>query len=211
MSLTDKVLAACELRPGPWPTEPGCCAWCGAKLTGRQRRWCAGGECESEFTRQHNWQAARAAAIKRDGGVCTTCGADPGTPELLAWWSFVQAVTLISLYMGVESLAVWAAAEGLDLERDRQATWNAWRDEMDRRALPFRSAHRIVQDARQAVQLEVNHITPIMGRHAEFGCHHHLEGLETLCHRCHVQETARQFGYRTATPDPQLSLLDGAA
>lgn len=42
--------------------------------------------------------------------------------------------------------------------------------------------------------LEVNHIEPILGRHGQNGCHHHLEGIETLCHACHVTETNRQFG-----------------
>jgi 5-methylcytosine-specific restriction endonuclease McrA len=41
--------------------------------------------------------------------------------------------------------------------------------------------------------LEVNHIIPVMGRHGQSGCHHHLDGLETLCHDCHVDETNRQF------------------
>lgn len=42
------------------------------------------------------------------------------------------------------------------------------------------------------VRLEVNHITPILGRHAVSGCHHHLDGIETLCHDCHVATTAEQ-------------------
>ncbi len=198
MGVTDEVLASCPLRPGPWPTAPGTCAWCGTALTGRQRRWCAGGGCEREFTHQHNWQAARAAAIKRDGGACTRCGADPEMPELRAWWSIVRSVTLIRHAMGVESVHVWTAANGFDLAGDRVTAWRAWRAEMDRRCEPYTAARLVLDQALRAVQLEVNHLTPILGRHAEFGCHHHLDGLETLCHRCHVAETARQFGYRTA-------------
>lgn len=52
-----------------------------------------------------------------------------------------------------------------------------------------------------ASPLETNHKEPILGRHAEVGCHHHQEGLEVLCHGCHVDETNRQFGrgkYRVA-------------
>lgn len=64
----------------------------------------------------------------------------------------------------------------------------------------YQEAYRLLQRARAAVRLEVNHREPILGRHAEFGCHHHLDGVETLCHRCHVAETARQFGHRTAAP-----------
>jgi hypothetical protein len=44
--------------------------------------------------------------------------------------------------------------------------------------------------------LEVNHKTPILGRHAEVGCIHHLAGLETLCggggRSCHQAETNGQ-------------------
>lgn len=43
--------------------------------------------------------------------------------------------------------------------------------------------------------LEVNHKTPLAaqdGAGYETGCQHHQEGLETLCHRHHLEETARQ-------------------
>jgi hypothetical protein len=39
---------------------------------------------------------------------------------------------------------------------------------------------------------EVNHKDPLVGRGYHQGCHHHLDGLETLCHPCHVVETTRQ-------------------
>lgn len=44
----------------------------------------------------------------------------------------------------------------------------------------------------RAHALEVNHITPVLGRHAEAGCWHHQDGLEVLCHAHHVEETNRQ-------------------
>ena len=50
----------------------------------------------------------------------------------------------------------------------------------------------------QACELEVNHIEPRVGRGYASGCHHHLEGLETLCHRCHVHTTSAQHGARRA-------------
>jgi hypothetical protein len=65
---------------------------------------------------------------------------------------------------------------------------------------------RICIDQRRCVRcgsdewwtFEVNHRTPIMGRHAETGCHHHLDGLETLCHGDHVTTTTEQFAaYRS--------------
>lgn len=45
---------------------------------------------------------------------------------------------------------------------------------------------------RQACTLEVNHKVPRRGAGYDAGCHHHLSGLETLCHRCHAAVTAEQ-------------------
>lgn len=39
-------------------------------------------------------------------------------------------------------------------------------------------------DKREA---EVNHITPLNGVRPHFGCCHHQENLEVVCHACHVQ------------------------
>ena len=46
--------------------------------------------------------------------------------------------------------------------------------------------------------LEVNHVVPLAslewfdGNRGRESCAHHLDGLETLCHDCHVVETRRQ-------------------
>lgn len=40
--------------------------------------------------------------------------------------------------------------------------------------------------------LEVNHIEPRCGRGYNMGCAHHVSGLESLCHRCHVKVTTAQ-------------------
>jgi len=40
--------------------------------------------------------------------------------------------------------------------------------------------------------LEVNHIEPLNGDRPDWGCCHHQEGLEVLCHSHHVRETAAQ-------------------
>lgn len=61
--------------------------------------------------------------------------------------------------------------------------------------------------------LEVNHITPILGRHAKAGCWHHQNGLETLCHAHHLEITKQQNSERrsrlrqeTATAQSQLAM-----
>lgn len=175
MTVTDDTLAVCELRPGPWPPAERSCVWCGTALAGRRRRWCSD-ECERTFTREHNWQAARAAALERDGRRCTKCDLDPEALEL-------------------ELEAVLVFAQVVDMLTGRDSYPRRW------------ARRRSVGTWRRTVRLEVNHRTPILGRHGEFGCHHHVAGLETLCHDCHLDVTAEQFGHRRAMPAPP-SLFD---
>lgn len=113
----------CSLAFGDNPDRH--CAWCGTDLPKRRRRWCSDA-CDNEFGRNHAWNAARPAALRRDDHRCTREGCD------------------------------------------------------------------------SRLKLEVNHRTPILGRHHEFGCHHHLAGLETLCHRHHVDVTNAQRAARRA-------------
>jgi 5-methylcytosine-specific restriction endonuclease McrA len=40
--------------------------------------------------------------------------------------------------------------------------------------------------------LEVHHVDPRLGQGYGAGCHHHVDMLLTLCHRCHVAETNAQ-------------------
>ncbi len=63
-------------------------------------------------------------------------------------------------------------------------------------------------------RLEVNHIEPRNGAGYGNGCWHHQSGLETLCHRHHVEETNRQRAARrdgtplpARMPAPALSLF----
>lgn len=44
----------------------------------------------------------------------------------------------------------------------------------------------------QACAVEVHHRVPLLGAGYGAGCHHHLDGLETLCHRHHVAVTLLQ-------------------
>lgn len=178
MTVTDHVLATCELRRAPWPTPERCCAWCGNELPKRSRRWCSR-DCSDDFTRQHNWQWARDAAKARDRHRCVKCGHDPAAIEqqALAALTALHVIRIATLPpIGRHSL------------------------------LP----HTIVARHRATWRLEVNHITPVLGRHGTFGCHHHLDGLETLCHPCHLDVTAEQFGHRRPHHHPTL-FDEGAA
>jgi hypothetical protein len=78
---------------------------------------------------------------------------------------------------------VWSVAREAAKKRDN---WTCVRPDCGRRRM---------------AGLEVNHVVPILGRHAEVGCHHHLDGLETLCHDHHLITTAEQFG---RDPSPEV-------
>ncbi|HEX9995161.1 MAG TPA: hypothetical protein VGB14_19715 [Acidimicrobiales bacterium] len=148
---------------------PEGCDWCGAKLTGRARRWCSTA-CSTAYWENHGWNEAREAAKRRDGNRCVRCGHDPHEERQRR----EEFAHLLCLVCG--PVSTWAPSA-------QEAYWMFLR----------------------VPSLEVNHINPVLGRHAVVGCHHHLDGLETLCHRCHVEETARQFGHRRASaPEPSL-------
>lgn len=50
--------------------------------------------------------------------------------------------------------------------------------------------------ARKFMILETDHVEQILGRHAQTGCHHHLDGLRTLCAHHHLE---RHHGPRQPT------------
>ncbi len=117
----DAHLLTCPLST--WEGDPKRCRWCNAELPKRRRRWC-GDEHAREWDRNHFWNAARFAALRRDGEKCIRCGDHD--------------------------------------HRDADGIWHSAR-------------------------LQVHHKEPILGRHGETGCHHHLDGLETLCHTHHLE------------------------
>lgn len=55
------------------------------------------------------------------------------------------------------------------------------------------------------IGLEAHHLIPVLGRHGESGCHHHLEGLVTLCADCHL-EAHRELRERERAPKGQLEI-----
>lgn len=69
----------CDLLP--YEKQPGRCARCGAPLTGRQTRWC-GETCKDYYERNHYWQLARPAALRRDLYRCRRCGWSPLAKQL---------------------------------------------------------------------------------------------------------------------------------
>ncbi len=76
-----------------------------------------------------------------------------------------------------------------------------------RKAAKRRDGYRCLQCGSKD-SLEVNHIVALadQGHSGNYGwsCRNHLDGLVTLCHACHVIETARQRKERNvvSVPDP---------
>ena len=146
----------------------GRCNWCGVELTGRQVRWCSP-DHRDIFAIHHYWTDARAAALKRDARTCQRCGRSEQPEDLWAWRRFLESIRPRPHLRDVPDWREWTTVT---------ADWQA--------------ADDILRAEERARSMEVNHKVPILGRHAEAGCHHHLDGLETLCHRCHVEVTATQ-------------------
>lgn len=90
-------MAVTDLDTAPWPSAPACslddvlipfrnvagkCDACGKELTGRQQRWCSF-ECSRVQVSNHDWNAARKAAKRRDGHRCVKCGKGDDVDHLL--------------------------------------------------------------------------------------------------------------------------------
>ncbi len=58
----------------------------------------------------------------------------------------------------------------------------------------------------RVVAVEVNHIDPRNGAGYGNGCHNHQDGLETLCHSCHVVTTTQQGRDRRREASPQYAM-----
>lgn len=133
-------MPGCELLP--YDTAAGHCRACGQTLPSTRKSWCSP-DCRNVYDRNHYWDSARRAAIRRDRG-CVKCG----------WVRDEYDQTCDG------QLFLWSCAA---LRNRGPDNW-----------------------------LEVNHVTPRQGAGYGTGCAHHLSGLETLCHRCHIKVTRRQ-------------------
>lgn len=159
----------CTLMP---PHRDGHCDWCGLRLSGKRRRWCSDG-CMKEFRRQHDWDTARDAALVRDGYKCQRC-------EVLTVGAFEEDWALLP-------------------SAPQRPRWEQYDDEgAFQKAIEEWSPRWKVFTIRVVKPLmpEVNHKTPLVGQGYAWGCVHHSDNLETLCHRCHVQVTKWQRSER---------------
>lgn len=120
-------------------------------------------ECSDTYWGSHQWGVARQMALKRDEYRCVKCGSDGGTIYKCSMWTCQKP---------------WPCEKAGQEETIRGY------------GRPLKRTHQRVV---MVGKLEVNHIEPRKGGGYNNGCHHHLEGLETLCHPCHVKVTTAQL------------------
>lgn len=129
--------------------------------------------------------ACTASAWQGTEGQCRWC-AKPLTGRRTRWCS-----DACSAEFGRNHFWTWASHAAK--RRDNQQCTECRCDprEARDRALAEGLSARL---ARRYIVLQVHHKVPVLGRHAEGGCHHHLAGLETLCLHHHL---GRHHGLQT--------------
>ena len=114
-------------------------------------------------------------------GHCSLASCDkPLTGRQTRWCSQKCAYVFLNQHQ-------WSRAQRLALRRDKYTC----------QACGFTAAKRADRIGRMIWRrrhhgMEVNHIHPLNGRGYQIGCVHHLDNLQTLCHKCHLEVTARQ-------------------
>lgn len=163
--------------------QPGECTWCGKQVSGRRRTWCSD-DCVHAALSRHDWNSAKTAALKRDGRRCTTCGRSPAD------------LAVVLHLLGQNAPRWWWGGHGATIRVQRPIRLASHVAEALGRPDPT-AADRLLVDTITAaaldVRLEVNHIDPRRGGGYGPGCWNHLDNLETLCHRCHLDVTAEQL------------------
>lgn len=193
-SRTEQLVIECPLYS--W-SGPGHCYVCDKDLGEPRRRWC-GDACKASFSNDHNWNSARMAVLRRDGG-CVRCEHKGGIPDDVRAWERFLRIVCGQRFVRV-AYRDWHRTLIETEGPSRGGDWKKRDRELRKRCeaetgLPLARWHefeRLMGSIYHDFTLEVNHITPILGRHGEFGCLHHRDGLETLCGRCHKDETRQQ-------------------
>lgn len=184
----DPMIVACDLSA--FTGEPGTCRWCAKPLPLKKdggvagnRRWCSE-PCTRAFFPLHDWQEARAAALRRDGWACQVCG-------VIGWEQVPDAVLGNTKRMP----PVWPAPRltgGQGAELFRRELW------------AYHRQKRESERPQGSHVLEVNHIEPRRGEGYTTGCWNHLDNLQVLCRACHGKVTGAQRRARARGDDDRI-------
>lgn len=188
----DPMIVACDLSA--FTGVPGTCRWCAKPLPRKKdggvagnRRWCSE-PCTRAFLPLHDWQEARAGALRRDGWACQVCG-------VVGWEQVPDAVLGNTKRMP----PVWPGPKGSTVG----PLGDVYRIEY---GAHYRENLRLSRRRDRPGQhlLEVNHIEPRRGEGYTTGCHNHPDNLQTLCRACHGKVTGAQRRARARGDDDRI-------
>lgn len=140
----------------PHIETPGVCNRCGTTLTGRRTQWCSDG-CQDVMRREHDWNAARYAALQRDHHCCVRCGGDGREQRAQRWEHVTSAWTLqrlgIHIPAGEHVLVAhlrhpWLEVNHIDPRVGRGYGWGCWNHSANLETLCH--AHHVDETRRQA-------------------------------------------------------------
>ena len=98
---------------------------------------------------------------------------------------------------------IWGYARDVAIKRDGGKCRRCGGDAEERTPYAGRGGRVLYHTI---VAAEVNHIVPREGAGYGNGCHNHQDGLETLCHKCHVETTTQQGRARRRAASPQYAM-----
>lgn len=170
----------------------GKCRWCGGEAKPPRRYWC-GDACVEAYMIAGNAEHARRAVAKRDEGFCSGCGLDTRhmTEQLRR-----LVIAEYQAWQGVGSLPMWGGFVRLANFPERMPRYHAICEQYQipvhkREAIVFKascvSSYGVIKRPSLDSLWEADHIVPVVEGGGACG----LEGLRTLCYRCHAYETAR--------------------
>jgi 5-methylcytosine-specific restriction protein A len=161
----------------------GICRWCGEPVAPPRRSWCGDG-CVEEYLSRSSSAGLRAAAYRRDRGVCGLCGCDTEKVKRVMRAAFSAYLeTRFGTTKRADSswrpgmFSMWSAARAADpvFQLFVSLGWTASRLQND----------DSLWDA--------DHIVPVVEGGGETG----LENIRSLCLPCHKAET-RELARRRA-------------
>ncbi len=163
--------------------QAGECTWCGKKVSGRRQTWCSD-DCVHQYKLRNDVGYAGRAVRKRDHGVCANCGLDSEQAlEQLRWLNkelLAKEPQPPGLYRWVHP-RVAVLAEGLGYLLTRRVRYFA-----GGKSEPYYVLEHCPWHA--------DHIVPV----CEGGGQCDIDGLRTLCLKCHKYETALLAARRKA-------------
>lgn len=165
----------------------GLCRWCLGTVAPPRRTFCSD-PCVREWEVRSNPSVLRRLVFKRDGGVCSGCGADCHTLHrdltVLSEKSaveFLKRVGELGLERRVPRRALWSAIATLELA----GRCDSVEMRSKRQFAGWEAAIRCLWEADHRVAFEE-------------GGESTLDNAQTLCWRCHATKTAEHAGRRAA-------------